>query len=818
MTANGPPRRRTRARRVLKGVIRVAALLAIIVGLGSVLAPAMALRPEFYAVALLFAVSSFVLLQPRRVVAPPAEPAVTPEPVLVVDEAKIAAAREEERERWAREVSSSVDAVRRTKQELAASEEGRAALKHNLEELTQTILGLRQETANQDAANQRITRADASIAGLNKELAAAREAAEQQQRAAAQREADWSDKLRKALEGLKGDHQRDAAQRDSRLHELQRALESERGIREQVAALARELQQQVTADAAAQGDLHRSLDQERTAREQAEAATKGERVARESIEAHARDLATRVVQIEEQVEALERERDEQLAAKESEWSDKLETIADGVSGNHETEIASVVAERDALTEHVHDLQEQIAKREIDVASLTARMHALQEQLASRKADITGSVANASTLQQAIESEPDNGPDRIEDLERRLAERDTEWNEKLQSIVTGMASDHEQDLGEKIEQRESARAEVRSLSGRVQQLQRELAAKETEWNEKLQKIATGMAADHEDDVGEATMEREASRAEARHLTLRLQELQRQFDEQRANIDNEWSEKLQTIVTHLASDHEADIGKAFEEKEAAKAEVRTLNVKLNKLEKQMENERQMFLVAEEKWNALRDALRHDVDELRRRSAPPPPPPPAPATAPASAAEPEPFPTFRVPTPEPFSSPFASAPPADAGRARPEVLEIAEQAHAVLKRTAPETIPVPHVGPRPLILFVHHDPTMRTMWRDQLHKHGYDVIIAADGLEGLRLAKAQKPGVVIADAQMPKMDGRELCQMIKSNEQTANTKVILMSGMVALENPTEGFQPDELVRKPVKFDALQAALTNVLSVRTP
>jgi len=346
---------------------------------------------------------------------------------------------------------------------------------------------------------------------------------------------------------------------------------------------------------------------------------------------------------------------------------------------------------------------------------------------------------------------------------------------------------------------------------VQELEQELAAKETEWNEKLKQIVAGMASDHENDIGEAMMEREAARAEARHLTLRVQELQRQIEEQRANIDNEWSEKLQTIVTHLASDHEADIGKAFEEKEAAKAEVRTLNLKLNKLEKKMENERQMFLAAEEKWNGLRDSLRHDIDELRRRSVPAPEPP----AAPVPAAEPEPFPTFRVPTPEPFSSPFGSDAPADAQRARAEVLEIAEQAHAVLKRTAPGTIPVPHDGPRSLILFVHHDPTMRTMWRDQLHKHGYDVITAADGLEGLRLATAQKPGVVIADAQMPKMDGRELCQLIKSNEQTANTKVILMTGMVTVETPRDGFQPDELLRKPVKFEALQAALTNVLSV---
>ena len=95
------------------------------------------------------------------------------------------------------------------------------------------------------------------------------------------------------------------------------------------------------------------------------------------------------------------------------------------------------------------------------------------------------------------------------------------------------------------------------------------------------------------------------------------------------------------------------------------------------------------------------------------------------------------------------------------------------------------------------------------------------AADGLEGMRLATKHKPDVVIADAVMPKMDGHELCQLIKSNAETASAKVVLMTGVYTNEVPRvtdeRAFEPDELLRKPVKFDALKNVLTNLLAAKT-
>jgi len=107
---------------------------------------------------------------------------------------------------------------------------------------------------------------------------------------------------------------------------------------------------------------------------------------------------------------------------------------------------------------------------------------------------------------------------------------------------------------------------------------------------------------------------------------------------------------------------------------------------------------------------------------------------------------------------------------------------------------------------------------MWRDSLTKSGFDVNTAADGPEGLRMIAADKPNVVIADVSMPKMSGGELCHRIKSNPETADVKVVLMTGVYTNEVPmdmaTKQYAADELLRKPVRIDAMKAALTSILA----
>ena len=87
------------------------------------------------------------------------------------------------------------------------------------------------------------------------------------------------------------------------------------------------------------------------------------------------------------------------------------------------------------------------------------------------------------------------------------------------------------------------------------------------------------------------------------------------------------------------------------------------------------------------------------------------------------------------------------------------------------------------------------------------------AADGLEALRVAIARQPEIVIAETSMPKMDGRELCQLLKSQEKTAHIRVVLLM-RASDEEPRGELPPDEILRKPVPVATLKATLANLLS----
>jgi len=58
------------------------------------------------------------------------------------------------------------------------------------------------------------------------------------------------------------------------------------------------------------------------------------------------------------------------------------------------------------------------------------------------------------------------------------------------------------------------------------------------------------------------------------------------------------------------------------------------------------------------------------------------------------------------------------------------------------------------------------------------GYEVITAADGEEAVKIARSEKPDIIVLDIMMPKMDGYEACKQIKADPQTQDIPVILLT----------------------------------------
>lgn len=63
-------------------------------------------------------------------------------------------------------------------------------------------------------------------------------------------------------------------------------------------------------------------------------------------------------------------------------------------------------------------------------------------------------------------------------------------------------------------------------------------------------------------------------------------------------------------------------------------------------------------------------------------------------------------------------------------------------------------------------------------KLRNNGFEVVAADNGAEGLKLALAEKPDIIVTDYQMPVMTGIEFVQQLRQNEETKNTPVIMLT----------------------------------------
>ena len=87
------------------------------------------------------------------------------------------------------------------------------------------------------------------------------------------------------------------------------------------------------------------------------------------------------------------------------------------------------------------------------------------------------------------------------------------------------------------------------------------------------------------------------------------------------------------------------------------------------------------------------------------------------------------------------------------------------------------VPKASDR-LLLLIDDSLSIRKFVARMLESAGYDVHTAVDGEEGLRMASAQNYGLIITDLEMPKLNGFEVIQGLRSREQTQQTPVIVMT----------------------------------------
>ncbi len=81
---------------------------------------------------------------------------------------------------------------------------------------------------------------------------------------------------------------------------------------------------------------------------------------------------------------------------------------------------------------------------------------------------------------------------------------------------------------------------------------------------------------------------------------------------------------------------------------------------------------------------------------------------------------------------------------------------------------------------ILFVEDEAVLQKTLTEILKNEGYKVVNALDGESGLRLAKSQKPDLVLLDIVLPRLQGLEVLKAIKDDPETKDIPVIILTNL--------------------------------------
>lgn len=81
---------------------------------------------------------------------------------------------------------------------------------------------------------------------------------------------------------------------------------------------------------------------------------------------------------------------------------------------------------------------------------------------------------------------------------------------------------------------------------------------------------------------------------------------------------------------------------------------------------------------------------------------------------------------------------------------------------------------------ILIIEDETPLREALKIKLTKEGYEAIEAQDGIQGIEMAKAEKPDLIFLDVIMPKLNGLDVLKEIKSNSALMNCTVIMLTNL--------------------------------------
>lgn len=108
---------------------------------------------------------------------------------------------------------------------------------------------------------------------------------------------------------------------------------------------------------------------------------------------------------------------------------------------------------------------------------------------------------------------------------------------------------------------------------------------------------------------------------------------------------------------------------------------------------------------------------------------------------------------------------------------------------------------------ILLVEDNELNRDMLSRRLQRRSFEVVMAFDGEEGIRMATEERPDLILMDMSLPKVDGWEATRTLKANPETASIPVIALTAHAMKEDEQKARDAgcDDYDTKPVDFKRL-------------
>jgi two-component system, cell cycle response regulator DivK len=117
---------------------------------------------------------------------------------------------------------------------------------------------------------------------------------------------------------------------------------------------------------------------------------------------------------------------------------------------------------------------------------------------------------------------------------------------------------------------------------------------------------------------------------------------------------------------------------------------------------------------------------------------------------------------------------------------------------------------------ILLIEDDEMNRDMLSRRLERRGYHVVIAVDGGQGLRLAQAEAPDLILMDMSLPVLDGWEATRQLKAAPATHTIPIIALTAHAMAGDREQAVEAgcDDYDTKPIEFPRLLGKIQTLLA----